>query len=135
MAQILRKKVQKYELYKRLALLIFSHKPKTCNEPCQADHAGYEDEYVLEDLEIQLSDFIQKSIKGNFAVAWDEIGLENEIEETALLSEIKTLEEGAKKIIQHLSMQACERTDNLKDSNFSHVLLLSGKDFYFLFYF
>ena len=65
-------------------------------------------------------------MKGNFAVAWDEIGLENEIEETALLSEIKTLEEGIKKIIQHLSMQACERTDILKDCNFSHVLLLSG---------
>ena len=102
------------------------YSPKFCNVPYQADHGGYEDEYVLEDFEIQLSDFIQKSMKGNFAVAWDEIGLENEIEETALLSEIKTLEEGIKKIIQHLSMQPCERSDILKDCNFSHVLLLSG---------
>ena len=111
-----------------MALFIF-YSPKFCNVPYQADHGGYEDEYVLEDFEIQLSDFIQKSMKGNFAVAWDEIGLENEIEETALLSEIKTLEEGIKKIIQHLSMQPCERSDILKDCNFSHVLLLSGNYF------
>lgn len=32
---------------------------------------GYDDEYMLEDLEISVADQIQKSKKTNFTAAWD----------------------------------------------------------------
>ncbi|RMB89994.1 hypothetical protein DUI87_33606 [Hirundo rustica rustica] len=53
---------------------------------------GYEDEYVLEDLEVTVSDHIQKVLKPNFAAAWEEVGDDFEKEETFALSSIKTLD-------------------------------------------
>jgi len=32
---------------------------------------GYDDEYMLEDLELTVADQIQKTKKNNFQVAWD----------------------------------------------------------------
>eukprot|EP00069_Balaena_mysticetus_P016954 bmy_09950T0 len=58
----------------------------------ETDDEGYEDEYVLEDLEVTVADHIQKVMKLNFEAAWDEVGDEFEKEETFTLSTIKTLE-------------------------------------------
>lgn len=41
----------------------------------EADDEGYEDEYVLEDLEVTIADHIQKVMKLNFEAAWDEVGM------------------------------------------------------------
>ncbi|KAF5924268.1 hypothetical protein HPG69_012521 [Diceros bicornis minor] len=46
------------------------------------DDEGYEDEYVLEDLEVTVADHIQKVMKLNFEAAWDEVGKEFVREET-----------------------------------------------------
>ena len=82
---------------------------------------GYNDEYVLEDLEISMSDFVQRAMKvgilisrifiikktlssylkyfqGNFAAAWEELGAVNELEDTYDLSSMKTLDEAVKTI-------------------------------------
>ena len=59
---------------------------------------GYDDEYVLEDMEISMSDFVQRAMKGNFAAAWEELGAENELEDTYDLSSMKTLDEAVKTI-------------------------------------
>uniref|UniRef100_A0A8I5R974 Coatomer subunit gamma n=1 Tax=Papio anubis TaxID=9555 RepID=A0A8I5R974_PAPAN len=56
------------------------------------DEDGYDDEYVLEDLEVTVSDHIQKVLKPNFAAAWEEVGDTFEKEETFALSSTKTLE-------------------------------------------
>ncbi|KFO29351.1 Coatomer subunit gamma-2 [Fukomys damarensis] len=56
------------------------------------DEDGYDDEYVLEDLEVSVSDHIQKILKPNFAAAWEEVGDTFEKEETFALSSTKTLE-------------------------------------------
>ncbi|MEJ1280809.1 hypothetical protein NN561_011755 [Cricetulus griseus] len=56
------------------------------------DDDGYDDEYVLEDLEVTVSDHIQKVLKPNFAAAWEEVGDAFEKEETFALSSTKTLE-------------------------------------------
>lgn len=39
---------------------------------------GYDDEYMLEDLEVTVADQIQKTKKGNFALAWDSASTESE---------------------------------------------------------
>ena len=35
---------------------------------------GYEDEYLLEEVELAVADHVQRVLKANFAAAWDEIG-------------------------------------------------------------
>ena len=34
---------------------------------------GYPDEYVLEDLELAIADYVQRSMKANFGAAWEEL--------------------------------------------------------------
>lgn len=46
----------------------------------------------LEDLEVTVSDHIQKVLKPNFAAAWEEVGDDFEKEETFALGSIKTLD-------------------------------------------
>ncbi|MEE6502215.1 hypothetical protein FKM82_004445 [Ascaphus truei] len=58
----------------------------------ETEEDGYEDEYVLEDIEVTVADHIQKVLKPNFGAAWEEVGDEFEKEETFNLSSIKTLE-------------------------------------------
>ncbi|CAH2275472.1 coatomer subunit gamma-2 [Pelobates cultripes] len=87
---------------------------------------GYSDEYVLEDLEVGLSDHIQKVLKPNFGAAWEEVGDIYEKEETFALSTTKTLEEAVTNIIKFLGMQPCERSDKVPENKNSHVLYLSG---------
>lgn len=89
------------------------------------DDEGYEDEYVLEDLDILLSDHIQKILKPNFNAAWEEVTAKNELEDTYAFN-IKTLEDAAKNIIHFLGMQPCERSDKVPENKSSHVMFLSG---------
>jgi len=87
---------------------------------------GYEDEYLLEEVELSVADYVQRVLKANFASAWDEIGDQNELEDTYALSAMKTLEQAVKQISQFMGMQACERSDKVPDGKSSHTLLLSG---------
>ena len=92
----------------------------------EADPIGYPDEYGLEDVSINVGDFMQKLTKSNFSVAWDGIGIENEMEETYSLTQIGTLSEAVKLIIDHLGMNPSERTDSVDDEKSTHALLLTG---------
>ncbi|XP_033721420.1 coatomer subunit gamma-1 isoform X1 [Tursiops truncatus] len=92
----------------------------------ETDDEGYEDEYVLEDLEVTIADHIQKVMKLNFEAAWDEVGDEFEKEETFTLSTIKTLEEAVGNIVKFLGMHPCERSDRVPDNKNTHTLLLAG---------
>ncbi|XP_064218214.1 coatomer subunit gamma-1-like [Aotus nancymaae] len=92
----------------------------------ETDDEGYEDEYVLEDLEVTVADHIQKVMKLNFEAAWDEVGDEFEEEETFTLSTIKTLEEAVGNIVKFLGMHPCERSDKVPDNKNTHTLLLAG---------
>ncbi|XP_064632835.1 coatomer subunit gamma-2-like [Lineus longissimus] len=92
----------------------------------EPDDEGYEDEYVLEDIEVTVSDHVQKVMKPNFGASWEEIGPENELEDTYALSSMKTLDEAVKNIIQFMGLQPCERTDKVPEGKNSHTLLLAG---------
>jgi len=86
---------------------------------------GYDDEYQLEDIEIAVADYVQRVMKGNFGPAWEELGEENELEDTFSLP-FKTLEEAVKNIVVYLGLQPCERSDKVPEGKSSHTLLLSG---------
>lgn len=96
----------------------------TTGEPDSQD--GYEDEYVLEDIEITVADFVQRAMKANFSAAWDELGPTNELEDTYTLSSMKSLEEAVKNVVLHLGLQACERSDKIPEGKSSHSLFLAG---------
>jgi len=87
---------------------------------------GYPDDYVLEDLELTVADYVQRTMKANFAAAWEELGPTNELEETYALSSVKTLDEAVKNIIQYLGLQPCERSDKIQEGKSSHTLFLAG---------
>lgn len=92
----------------------------------EADDEGYDDEYVLEDVEVNVADHVQKVMKPNFGASWEEVGPENELEDTYALATMKTLEDAVKNIIQYLGMQPCERSDKVPEGKSSHTLYLAG---------
>lgn len=49
----------------------------TTGQPDSED--GYDDEYILEDLEITIADQVQKTKKNNFTVAWDSADTEGKL--------------------------------------------------------
>lgn len=90
------------------------------------DDDGYEDEYVLEDVEVTVADHVQRVLKTNFSAAWDEIGPENELEDTYALTTVNSLEEAVKNIVQFMGLQPCERSDKVSEGKSSHTLVMSG---------
>ncbi|KAM6306971.1 LOW QUALITY PROTEIN: coatomer subunit gamma-2-like [Podargus strigoides] len=108
----------------------FSHTMKFTVRDCDPNTGvpedGYDDEYVLEDLEVTVSDHIQKVLKPNFEAAWEEVGDDFEKEETFALSSIKTLDEAVNNIIKFLGMQPCERSDKVPENKNSRTLYLAG---------
>lgn len=73
----------------------FSGKMKFTVKDCdpttgKTEEEGYEEEYVLEDLEVNIAGYIQKVMNLDFEASWDEVGDESEKEETYTLFTIKT---------------------------------------------
>jgi coatomer protein complex subunit gamma len=86
---------------------------------------GYDDDYQLEDIDVAVSDYVMRSMKGNFGAAWEEVGEGNELSDTFSLP-MKTLDEAVKNIVLFLGLQPCERSDKVPEGKSSHTLLLSG---------
>ena len=47
---------------------------------------GYQDEYVLENIEVNVADHVSRVLKPNFGASWEEVGGENELEDTYALA-------------------------------------------------
>lgn len=90
------------------------------------DDEGYEDEYVLEDMEMVVADHVQGVVRTNFLASWDEIGEDHEMEDTFVLSSMTSLDEAVTKITQFMGMQPCERSDRVPADKNAHTLLLAG---------
>lgn len=90
------------------------------------DEVGYEDEYVLEDIEMLVADHAQGVLRTNFMASWDEIGDDHEMEDTFALSSMTSLEEAVTKITEFMGMQPCERSDRVPADKNAHTLLLAG---------
>ena len=87
---------------------------------------GYEDEYVLEDVEVTLADHMQRTIVPNFASAWDEFGEENENQGTYALSQFKKLQEAVDNVVMFFGMQPLDKTEKVPEEKNSHLLVMSG---------
>ncbi|KAI9660846.1 MAG: coatomer subunit gamma [Trizodia sp. TS-e1964] len=96
----------------------------TSKEP---EEDGYDDEYQVEDLEINGSDYMVPAFAGSFNHIWEQIGAAgDEVEETLQLESIKNITDATEQIIKALSLQALEGTD-LPVNTSIHTLKLFGK--------
>jgi coatomer protein complex subunit gamma len=92
------------------------------------DDQGYSDEYLLEDVDMSVADYIQRLAKNDFDGSWTELGAECEVEEVYALSAFKSIDEAIKNVICFMGMQPCDRTDRLTDAKnaLHHTLKLVG---------
>lgn len=89
--------------------------------------AGYDDEYILEDIEITLGDQIQRVNKVNFGSSWEEaVNGYVQKEDTYALTSMRTLEEAVKNIVQFLGLMPAERSDKVPEGKTMHSLFLAG---------
>uniref|UniRef100_A0A0N4UPB9 Coatomer subunit gamma n=1 Tax=Dracunculus medinensis TaxID=318479 RepID=A0A0N4UPB9_DRAME len=86
----------------------------------------YDDSFVLEEVEIGVADYLQPLQLENFALSWEEMTEENELEETFALSTVHSLQDAVRELIKCIGMSCCERTDRVMEGKSSHTLLLAG---------
>ncbi|XP_028898366.2 coatomer subunit gamma isoform X3 [Zeugodacus cucurbitae] len=89
---------------------------------------GYEEEYMLEDLEITVADQIQKTKKSNFQAVWDAADTEEwvEAEDTYSLSAVSTLQDAVNTILKFLGLGAANLSEKVAEGTHTHTLLCSG---------
>ncbi|XP_052869938.1 coatomer subunit gamma [Anopheles cruzii] len=89
---------------------------------------GYDDEYMLEDIEITVADQMQKSKKQNFLAAWDSADTEEwvEAEDTFELSSVSSLPDAVNTILKFLGLAAVNMSEFVSDAASTHTLLCSG---------
>ncbi|PNH02526.1 Coatomer subunit gamma-2 [Tetrabaena socialis] len=92
----------------------------------EAEEEGYEDEYVLEDLEVTPADYVKPTLLGNFRKAWEELDPSTEKEDEYGLGTREGLQEAVEAVIGILGMQPCEGSEAVPPNARSHTALLAG---------
>ncbi|XP_061510592.1 coatomer subunit gamma isoform X1 [Anopheles gambiae] len=89
---------------------------------------GYNDEYILEDIEVTVADQMQKSKKQNFLAAWESADTEEwvEAEDTFELSSVTSLQDAVNTILKFLGLAPANLSENVPDGAHTHTLLCSG---------
>ena len=95
----------------------------------EGDEDGYDDEYVLEDLDVQTRDYMAKVQVGDFRRNWEEMGSDAEVLEKFAL-QFKNLEEAVVAVADFLGMAAVDGTGIIPSGSEagkrSHTLHMSG---------
>ncbi|KIW51050.1 hypothetical protein PV05_09805 [Exophiala xenobiotica] len=93
----------------------------------EAEEAGYDDEYEVENLELTGADFVSPAFAGSFDHIWEGTGANGEeASETLQLANVKSLADATEQLAQTMSLQPLEGTDVVL-SNTTHTLKLYGK--------
>ncbi|KAJ3331477.1 Coatomer subunit gamma-2 [Blyttiomyces sp. JEL0837] len=90
----------------------------------EPDDEGYEDEYLMEDFDVNTADYVLHHYVSDFKKAWDE--LEYEQVETYSLSAVPSVKAATTQVIEMLGMSPVENTGTVKDKASTHTLLLAG---------
>ncbi|CAI2167312.1 8121_t:CDS:10 [Funneliformis geosporum] len=91
----------------------------------EADGEGYEDEYLVEDIEIVTGDHILPTYINDFQNAWDSMGEEGQVIETFALTAAKSLKDACTTLIDLLGMGPVENSGTPTSPSL-HTLMLSG---------
>jgi coatomer protein complex subunit gamma len=92
----------------------------------EPEEDGYNDEYVLEDLDLHVLDFVKPGGSVNFRKQWDEIAEQNERVDDYGLGQRESLEEAVDAVTQILGMAPCESSEVVPPNARSHLTLLAG---------
>eukprot|EP01104_Vermistella_antarctica_P004786 TRINITY_DN15205_c0_g1_i1.p1 TRINITY_DN15205_c0_g1~~TRINITY_DN15205_c0_g1_i1.p1 ORF type:complete len:879 (-),score=289.91 TRINITY_DN15205_c0_g1_i1:79-2715(-) len=92
-----------------------------------ADEEGYDDEYALEEIELETSDFVQSRYNVQFQNEWEALGEDNECVQTYGLSSVKSCQAAVAEITSYLGMKAVDNTDQVPEDRTKHILYLAGK--------
>ncbi|KAF2274898.1 coatomer subunit gamma [Westerdykella ornata] len=93
------------------------------NEPEEGD--GYEDEYQVEDLDLNGADYVVPAYAGSFDNVWEQAKGDSAVE-TLQLSNIKSIADATEQLTKTLSLQPLDGTD-IALSTSTHTLKLYGK--------
>jgi coatomer protein complex subunit gamma len=95
----------------------------------EGDEDGYDEEYPLEDLDLQTRDFMAKSQVGDFRRMWEQVGIDGEVLEKFAL-QFKKLDDAVIAVADFLGMQPADGTNVIPSgpdgARRSHTLHLSG---------
>lgn len=89
------------------------------------EEGGFPETYAINDLDISISDFVQRKALGDFKAAWDAVGDKAELRDQFALS-ATSLDSAVKMVIDFLGMRVCENTDVVAHNANKHSLLLAG---------
>ncbi|KAF2703945.1 coatomer subunit gamma [Pleomassaria siparia CBS 279.74] len=89
------------------------------------DGDGYDDEYQVEDLDLNGADYVVPAFAGSFDNVWEQANGDSAVE-TLQLSNIKSIADATEQLTKTLSLQALEGTD-ISLSTSTHTLKLYGK--------
>ncbi|MCJ1431610.1 coatomer subunit gamma [Xylographa pallens] len=96
----------------------------TTGEP---DQSGYDDEYEVESLELNGSDYVSPAFAGSFDHVWEQTGANgDEASETLQLANTKSLADATEQLTKALSLQPLDGTDVVLSTS-THTLKLYGK--------
>lgn len=93
----------------------------------EVEEDGYPDEYQLEDVDLDYTDYVSKVPVGNFRKAWEDMDAETELSDEYGIGQREGLQEAVEVLIGTLGMAPCEGTDAVPPNARSHTVLLSGK--------
>ncbi|GMS96132.1 hypothetical protein PENTCL1PPCAC_18307, partial [Pristionchus entomophagus] len=96
----------------------------TTGEPESDD--TYDDSYVLEEVELSVSDSVQPLAKASFGPAWNGLEEGETVEETFSLSTVSSIHEAIKKVCGLLGLAPCERSDIVPEGRNRHAVMMSG---------
>ncbi|OJD37470.1 coatomer subunit gamma [Diplodia corticola] len=92
----------------------------------EPEEGGYEDEYQVEDLDLNGADYIVPAYAGSFDNVWEQSAAGEQATETLQLSALKSIQDAVEQIPKTLSLQPLEGTD-VALSTSTHTLKLYGK--------
>jgi len=95
-------------------------------EAYDADVDGDEEEYPVEDVELNSTDFVAKINVPNFKSAWEMVGDSNEISSKFELPQYKTLNDAIVAVTEFLGLRPCEGTESVPHNADAHNVLMSG---------
>ncbi|CAN8067056.1 unnamed protein product [Agarophyton chilense] len=94
----------------------------------EADEEGYEDEYGLDELELNIATLMAKpgELPSSFKSAWEALGPDNEVADSFMLEQHDNIPSAVSGVMDLLGMIACEGTGNVNERARGHILLLTG---------
>ncbi|KAI8822184.1 adaptin N terminal region-domain-containing protein [Fimicolochytrium jonesii] len=90
------------------------------------DGQGYEDEYLIEAVDLVVADYVLPTYVSDFRRNWEDMGQDSEVVETYQLTNMANIKAAVTNLIQALGMHPSEGTDNVVDKATTHTLAMGG---------